>query len=124
MVSIGPRKDVSDAVAREGGQLADAQTVSALIDTGATRTIVQEEVLKDIGLSPVGKVHMVTAATRDHLCFEYTAILWLPQGLKFDVVVLGAPLVGTEYQCLIGRDILQHGILIYSGFDNSFTLSI
>jgi hypothetical protein len=30
---------------------------------------------------------------------------------------------GQNIQCLIGRDILQHGVLIYIGYSNQFTLS-
>lgn len=34
-----------------------------------------------------------------------------------------APLKGQHIQCLVGRDVLQHGVFIYTGYDNSFTLS-
>jgi len=31
--------------------------------------------------------------------------------------------MGQPIQCLIGRDVLQQGVFIYTGHDNAFTLS-
>ncbi len=47
-----------------------------------------------------------------------------PNGVMVhNAVAIEAPLAGQHIQCLIGRDILQHGVLIYVGYMNQFTLS-
>jgi len=40
--------------------------------------------------------------------------------------VIEVPLIGQTniIDCLIGRDILRHGILIYIGYANAFSFSI
>ena len=45
-------------------------------------------------------------------------------GLTYQGPFIGAPLDGQEINGLIGRDLLKHGILIYIGYKNQFTLSI
>jgi len=39
------------------------------------------------------------------------------------ITVIDVPLEGQVIQGLIGRDVLAHGILIYSGYTNTFSLS-
>jgi hypothetical protein len=39
------------------------------------------------------------------------------------IIATEAPLQGQHIQCLIGRDVLKNAVLIYTGHDNSFTLS-
>jgi hypothetical protein len=40
-----------------------------------------------------------------------------------ETTVLEAPLLGQHIQCLIGRDVLAHGVLVYIGYGNLFSLS-
>jgi predicted RNA-binding protein len=40
-----------------------------------------------------------------------------------DVVAIEAPLGGQCIQCLIGRDVLRNGLLVYVGHANQFTLA-
>jgi hypothetical protein len=46
--------------------------------------------------------------------------------MVFDPIeVIEAPLIGqTNIDCIIGRDILNVGILIYIGYANTFSFSI
>lgn len=46
-----------------------------------------------------------------------------PNNMVVDGTVIEAPLQGQHIQGLIGRDILAHGVLIYTGYANQFTLS-
>ena len=34
------------------------------------------------------------------------------------------PLGGQHIQCLVGRDVLAHGVLTYIGYINQFTLGL
>lgn len=49
--------------------------------------------------------------------------LLFPNNVLIETTVIAAPLQGQHIQCLIGRDVLRHGVLIYIGYIDSFTLS-
>jgi len=49
--------------------------------------------------------------------------LLFPQNVVVETAVIAAPLQGQHIQCLVGRDVLHHGVFIYTGYINSFTLS-
>jgi len=49
--------------------------------------------------------------------------LLFPNNVIVETVVIAAPLQGQNILCLIGRDVLQHGVFIYTGYVNTFTLS-
>ena len=95
----------------------------ALIDTGATRTVVRDDVVRQLGLNPVGSTVIATASSQHVRCYEYVARIVFPNNVVFESVMIGAPLLGQSIDCLIGRDILSHGILIYVGYTNTFTVS-
>ena len=46
-----------------------------------------------------------------------------PNNVVVETVVIAAPLQGQHIQCLIGRDVLRHGVFIYTGYTETFTLS-
>jgi hypothetical protein len=46
-----------------------------------------------------------------------------PNNVQVAATAIEAPLQGQHIQCLIGRDVLAHGVLVYIGYTNSFTLS-
>jgi predicted aspartyl protease len=95
----------------------------AMIDTGAARTVIREDIIKNLNLNPVGAVLINTPSSTDVQCYEYLIKLLLPQNVAIEAVVIAAPLLGQHIQCLLGRDILKNGIFIYTGYNNSFTLS-
>ena len=45
-------------------------------------------------------------------------------GITYQGPFIAASLDGQEIAGLIGRDLLKHGILIYIGYKNQFTLSM
>lgn len=98
---------------------------TALIDTGATGTVIQEGIAQKLGLSPVGVTHISTPSSENVLCEQYEVdLLFMPNNVRCpDIVVLQAPLGGQSIQCLIGRDVLSNAVFIYTGYDNSFTLA-
>jgi len=59
-------------------------------------------------------------------CFadEYDVSLFFPmlQMGPPTIFVIEAPLEGQTISCLIGRDLLSRGMLVYNGIDSSFTL--
>ena len=49
--------------------------------------------------------------------------LVFPNNVIANGTLLEAPLQGQNIQCLIGRDVLAHGVLVYIGYQNLFSLS-
>jgi predicted aspartyl protease len=98
----------------------------AMVDTGATTTVVTPQIAQHLGLQPIGQIPMVTPTTSTPVMSnQYAVDLHFPiNGVQVrNVVVSEAGLIGQHIQCLIGRDVLQHGVLVYIGYMNQFTLS-
>jgi len=97
--------------------------VTAMIDTGATRTVVHDDIVNQLNLNPVGTALITTVSSTNIQCYEYLVRLLFPNNVIVETVAIAAPLRGQNIQCLIGRDVLQHGVFIYTGYINAFTLS-
>ena len=95
-----------------------------MIDTGATGSVITQGLAATLGINPVGTTFINTPSSTNVNCFQFDVQLVFPNNINIpSIVVTEAPLQGQYIQCLIGRDVLQHGVLIYTGYDNSFTLS-
>lgn len=110
------------AVHLEAGTAPNPVRATALIDTGASATVVKTDLLDPLGLHPVGEVPVNTPTGHHVPCLIYAVQLTLPQG-TIEVTVIEAPLEGQNIQALIGRDVLKHALLIYQGPSSQFTLS-
>ena len=55
--------------------------------------------------------------------YQYSVRLIFPSNVIVEAIAIEAPLKGQHIQCLIGRDVLAHGILVYTGYINQFSLS-
>lgn len=98
--------------------------VSAMIDTGATGTVLSQGLAETLGIKPVGSTSINTPSSTNVMCHQYDVQIVFPNQVTMEsIVIIEAPLQGQHIQCLIGRDVLQHGVLIYTGYDNSFTLT-
>ncbi|MCX6272306.1 MAG: retroviral-like aspartic protease family protein [Bacteroidetes bacterium] len=98
--------------------------VLAMIDTGASGTVISQGFAASLGINPVGTTMINTPSSTHVSCYQFDIQLVFPNNVNIaSIVVTEAPLKGQHIQCLIGRDVLQHGVLIYTGYDNSFTLS-
>lgn len=98
--------------------------VQAMIDTGARRSYVKNGVLEPLGLHPVGLGAMHTASDHHVICPNYAVRIGFPHG-ALEVSVIQGPetgLFGETTQMLIGRDVLQYGLLVYMGQEGQFTL--
>ena len=94
-----------------------------MIDTGATVSVVQQGLPAQLGLEPVGVTYINTASSTNVACHEYVVVLIFPNNVVAETTILEAPLEGQHIQCLIGRDVLAHGVLVYVGSSNFFSLS-
>jgi hypothetical protein len=123
-VRIGPSRAFVEAL----GQFANATppvTVAALVDTGAQTTVLSPDVAAQLGLKPVGAVQIITPTTIQPVpCDQFHInVYFSPDVVVENILAAQAPLIGHGFQCLIGRDVLQKGMLVYIGNQNQFTLT-
>ena len=122
-VIAAPSKPIVDMLKNEGKETPKPIELIALVDTGATRTVVRTGTCSKLGLVPKNRLQMFTAGIP---CFvdEFDISLSFPM-LKMGIptiFIIEAPLEGQNISCLIGRDLLSRGMLVYNGIDSSFTL--
>jgi len=111
------------ALKKEGAPIPEPVAAKGMIDTGATGSVIQPALVEQIGLEPVGLVHISTPSSDNVPCHLYSVRLMFPNNVVVETVAVQAPLRGQQIQCLIGRDVLAHGVLVYTGYINQFTLS-
>lgn len=129
--ALGPTVDmrvwigtpVENALKKAGSVIPSPVAVKGLIDTGATGSVIQASIAKALGLQPVGIVSISTPSSANVPCYQYLVRLVLPNNVIVEALAIEAPLQGQLVQCLIGRDVLAHGVLVYTGYINQFTLS-
>jgi len=96
---IMPTQGRRDALVAAGEALPAPQPIRALVDTGASFSSVDPQVLISLGLTPTGNIGIVTPSTG--------AELFHAQGIH----------------ALIGRDILARCTVFYNGALSQFTIS-
>jgi len=129
-VEIAIPSALSKFLSARNQQIPAPRTGLALIDTGATRSCVDSQVISSLGVNPIGITSLGTASGRSqhHL---YPAKFSFP-AMKFEVefgAVVGVDLSGQgtgkmQIIALIGRDVLSRCILIYHGTKGSFSLAL
>lgn len=104
----------------------------ALIDTGASVSAVDADVISRLGVQPVGVATVLTPSGQDRQA-TFPARLVFP-GTNIPPIefnhLLGSNLATQTVPghqgpliVLLGRDILRHFVLIYNGTDGAFSLS-
>jgi hypothetical protein len=105
--------------------------IRALVDTGASRTMVQHSALVRLELDPVGVEYVYTASTgatpKEALAFAVQLFLAGVPGGQFapDLRVLEADdLSGLGVDMLLGREVLGLAVLFLNGPEGRFTLAL
>lgn len=111
------------ALRKAGSPIPTPLPAVAMIDTGATGTVIRQGLAAQLGLNPVGVTYINTPSSTNVACYEYLVRLLFPNNVLVEATALEAPLQGQHIQCLIGRDVLAHGVLVYIGYGNLFSLS-
>ena len=97
---------------------------SALIDTGASGTCIDQKAAEQAGLPVIDKAMMASASHAKHEVPVYGAKLVIPHFSAIDVeYAMGANLDEMNLIALIGRDLLQRAVLVYNGTDGSIALN-
>ena len=130
MVANGPiveiqlwvSRSLQEVLRKKGQSIPDPVKVTAMIDTGASGTVVNPSVIQALGIQPVGVTAIKTpSTTAPVLCHQYELAVLFPNNVVIDsCIAVEAPLQGQHIKCLIGRNILAHGVLIYTGYTNYF----
>jgi hypothetical protein len=129
-VQIGPTPMAIEQMQKSGTPVSAPISVSAMIDTGASNSVIHTGLPQKVGLYPVGSHLINTASSQDFPCMRYLLrMMFFPTGgvmmpVFFDGLFTEAPLKGQNIQCLLGRDFLVHAVLTYIGPTNSFVLSL
>ncbi len=123
-VRIGVSGPTQELFKQQGKPVPSPVEIMALIDTGASGTAVKPEVIRQLQLVARGVAQIATPSSSAHPCDVYDVSLTFPNGVMIPLItVMEVPLEGQRIQGLIGRDVLANGILIYSGYTNTFSLS-
>lgn len=136
----GPLLDIHVGVsqARRNALVAANQTVPpsiptrALVDTGASCTCVDPTILNQLGITPTGTAHVHTPttgaapATASQFDVSIVIIFGTPPRLLYGnhtIAVVESDLTAQGIEALIGRDILETGMLQYNGETGLFSLA-
>lgn len=99
-------------------------TYQALIDTGATRSSIDLNLAKSIGLTPIGNVEMIGIGGKVN-ALRYLAQLHIPAlhcTLHGEFAGVDLPEGETQIRALLGRDILRHFSFNYDGATGNLSL--
>ena len=127
---IGPTPMAIQEMQKAGTPVPAPIPISAMIDTGASSSVIQTGLSQRVGVCPVGLQLINTPSSENVPCLQYLLrLMFLPTGgllmpVHFDAVFTEAPLKGQNIQCLLGRDFLAHAVLTYVGPTNSFVISL
>ncbi len=101
----------------------------ALIDTGASRSCVDDQVISSLGVNPIGVTATGTAVgsvqrslyparfrfPRERLDIEFSSVV--------GVDLTGQQIAGRDIIVLFGRDVLSRCVFIYNGVGSFYTLA-
>jgi Aspartyl protease len=122
------------ARAGAGGSLATGAPAALgtfLVDTGASGTCVDRDLIKGLGLQPTGRTAISTPSTSGtpHYCDQYDVALFIPGNPGGGGHIVAAlPIITTHLRSqgidgLLGRDVLNNCVLIYNGNASILTLA-
>lgn len=125
-VLIAPPQQLVHVLRAKGQPVPQPVKAVAMIDTGASGTVITPAIAAALGIQPVGVTNMSTPSTTTPVQSRIfnVDLTFLTNSVNLTgIVAIEAPLGGQHIQCLIGRDILQNAVLVYVGYINQFTLS-
>jgi len=124
-IQLAISKDLATVLTSKGTPIPNPIKAIAMIDTGATSSVINPDIVKALGISPTGTTKINTPSDCGVDCNQYNLSFVFPNGVILESSdVVEAPLTGQPIQCLLGRDLLRHGVLIYNGYMQQITLSI
>lgn len=130
LVGLGVSESMRHALNRAGKTLPQLQPANALIDTGASCSVVDPEVIKPLGLNPTSYASVHTPSTGGNAAQQpvYDISIWLFHAQSQHVVdrsfpVCCANLRAQGIDMLLGRDVLGDCLLVYDGPSGQFSIA-
>jgi len=122
IIISAPREEIDEGRA-VGLEYPDPINVVALVDTGASLTVINPELARSCKLRQTGFAK-VSAAGNQGLYPRYAACIKFVDNLKgFDVIpVVGCKLPQQSISCLIGRDLMHRWRFTYDGRTGEFSI--
>jgi hypothetical protein len=126
---VGVSQPRQQALAKSKLPIAAPVRVRGLIDTGASCTCIDPEVIQQLGLVATGTTSIITPSTGDqaHTCLQYDVSLFLSHpelAYRFAALpVIESRLKHQGIMALIGRDVLCRCLFVYDGRRGSFSLA-
>jgi len=103
--------------------------INALIDTGASSLAIDMNILRSLGLKPTGtvKVHTPSTQGEGEEMSQYDIHVVIGEGQSYPLTMvlpaIGITIANQGFCALIGREILNHCILIYNGPEQKFHIN-
>ena len=110
---------ISQELIEKRGENVLAKSVRALIDTGASISIISQQVADELDLVQTGYQN-VSSVQDEQLQPVYYGLIMFPWGRGIEVPIISCPL--KNFDCLIGRDVLAHWHFTYNGPDGSIVI--
>jgi predicted aspartyl protease len=114
---IGHPRSTREAAEHSNIKLHKELTITALIDTGASRTVINPQLATTCGLRQTGEVR-ISGAGQVAMRAEFAGSITFPGSelSGFDPLpLIACPLPEQDISCLIGRDVLERWNLTYDG---------
>lgn len=110
--------------------IASPVPATLLVDTGASCTVLDEEIIQLLNLQPTGSIDVHTPSTGAAAVprNQYDILLAIG-GAGAMKVIATLPIVGSDFSAqgingLLGRDVLSHGSMFYDGIAGRSTLCL
>lgn len=122
---IGPSSVLREALQKENKEIPQPVSARMLIDTGASVSAIKRGIATQLGLKAHGITKISTPSNGAYQCPLYDVDIIFPVHhlVIGNVRVIESAFEGQNIDGLIGRDVLKLGLLIYTGYDNSFTIA-
>jgi predicted aspartyl protease len=124
-VTIGLTDAASQALTASGGTVPTPVSAQALIDTGASGSVITKHLAEQLGLQPVGTRLVNTASGVNVQTTAYAVRLSLSPEVYFETTATEAEEIRAQgLDVLIGRDVLSRAVFVYIGYMNQFTIAV
>ena len=123
-IEIGVPTVLAAFLARSGLPVPPPQRGFALVDTGASITAVDEDVVASLGIQPIGQMKLSTPS-QSRPAWLYAARLTcstMPVPVQEVLDIVGCGLQPQGFIALLGRNFLRKVVLVYDGPGGIFSL--